>query len=196
MKSNVLVKILLSFVFSLGVVLLLPKGAAEYTLGQETTISTEGEILDEAATTEDSDQRSFEKIIPEHLSIPSVEIDVDVKEAYVNENDWVLYNNAASYLNTSAGLSEFGNSVLYAHNTQNLFADLKNVMPGDRVHVQSGGRAYSYVVTETMEISPTQLDIVYSTDDERITIFTCTNINYENRFVVVAKRSTTFGDLI
>ena len=64
MKRAIFAKVLLSLILSFVVVLLLPKGAADYTLGQEAKTSIEGEILGEAATTQGFDQESFEKIIP------------------------------------------------------------------------------------------------------------------------------------
>jgi sortase A len=191
MKVTTFVKIFLSFVFSLGVVLLLPKSLPDDTFGNEQ--QTYGQIPAEAASTQ---QPKAEKLIPEKIIIPSAGIHANIKSAYVNRNDWVLYKNYVSYLESSAGLGEYGNTVLYAHNTRELFANLKNVAPNDKILIESDGKTFSYIVNETKVVEPTQLDIVFPSDSERVTLFTCTDFTYEDRVVVVAKRATSFEDLL
>ena len=133
---------------------------------------------------------------PQAIRIPSVAIDVDIKESTVSENDWGLYDDAASYLVTSGKLGNQGNAVFYAHNTKVLLGGLRYAKVGDRIFVETDKGEDSYIITETKVVSPEQIDIVYSTNDERLTIFTCTNFLDADRFVVIAKPAATFGDML
>lgn len=140
---------------------------------------------------------SAQKIyFPEKVIIPKVGIEVEVKQAMVSGNDWDLFDDAVSYLATSSRLGEEGNAVFYAHNKHDLFGPIRRLEEGDRVVIQSGEERFRYVVSETSVVSSDQIDIVYPTRDERVTLFTCTNFNDADRFVVVATPIASFADIL
>ncbi|OGY18218.1 MAG: hypothetical protein A2900_05010 [Candidatus Chisholmbacteria bacterium RIFCSPLOWO2_01_FULL_50_28] len=134
--------------------------------------------------------------LPLRVRVNKVSVDLPVKSATVSENDWGLYVDAVSYLKTSGKPGKKGNLVLYGHNTNRLLGPLRWAGVGDRVFLETESRLLSYRIVEKKIVPPTQLDIVFPTNDERLTLFTCTNFNDADRLVLVAQRSATFGDLL
>lgn len=135
-------------------------------------------------------------IIPKRLKLPKVKVDVEVREATVSANNWGLYDDAVSYLKTSGKLGETGNAVFYAHNTQFLFGPLRYSEIGDRIFIETNERTLSYVISDKKVVGPEKIDIVYSSNDERLTLFTCANFMDADRLVIVAKPTLVFGDMI
>jgi LPXTG-site transpeptidase (sortase) family protein len=144
----------------------------------------------------DTKPRPRSNITPDRIFMPTIGISLEVRNAKVNGNSWELWDDAASYLSTSGKLGDIGNAVIYAHNMAYLFGPIRNLKIGDRIILSSGDETFYYYVYEKKVISPEQIDIVQKTSDQRITLFTCTNFFDADRYVVVAKPATTFGDLL
>ncbi len=105
---------------------------------------------------------------------------------------------AAGWHNTSAPLGQPGNTVLNGHhNTQGkIFAGLIDLTPGDPVILYSRGRAYRYLVAQTMVLqerwrTPEErlenARWIQPSDDERVTLVTCWPDNgNSHRLILVA----------
>jgi sortase A len=83
-----------------------------------------------------------------------------------------------------------GNSVIAGHRDTH-FRLLKNISAGDKIRVERDGRTYSYEVTETRIVSPTQTSVLHSSGEQMITLITCYPFYFigpaPSRFIVRAR---------
>ena len=47
---------------------------------------------------------------------------------------------------------------------------------------------YTYEVTEIKEVLPNETEVIAETEDERITLYTCSGFNDSKRIIVIGKR--------
>jgi sortase A len=86
-----------------------------------------------------------------------------------------------------------GNTVLVAHrflyrSGPNTFYLLDKVAIGDEITVWWNKSRYTYKVIETKTVEPDALEIEHSTDDARLTLYTCAPLfSSSHRLVVIAK---------
>ncbi|UTX51076.1 class D sortase [Candidatus Saccharibacteria bacterium TM7i] len=94
---------------------------------------------------------------------------------------------------------EKGNTVLSGHSSNDLFdkgdykfifAQLDKLTDGDTIYANYKGKRYTYVVTRTEVVKPTQVDkLVYPTDKPIMTLITCTPLGTSlNRLLVTAEQ--------
>lgn len=125
---------------------------------------------------------------PQRIKIPSIGVDLPVIPAITNGHDWETTHTGVSYLATSPIPGEHGNSIFYGHNWESLLKNLPDVKPGDVITIQlDARRERKFKVEYTAVVRPDQTYIIGSTNDSRITIYTCTGFLDSKRFVVVAK---------
>ena len=128
---------------------------------------------------------------PAKIYIPKLEKTLDVSDGFIQDNRWTISVTGISYLTTSGKIGEQGNVVLYGHNTQEVLGRLWKVQVGDIVEVtDSGGNVRKYEVFERKEVKPNKVEILESTGDSRLTIYTCSGFLDTARFVVVAKKAS------
>lgn len=126
--------------------------------------------------------------IPREISIPSVKIDVKVDQGGIVNGDWVLSNTDALYLPTSGTLGEGYNTIIYAHNTANLFGKLRLLKTGDLINIRDGhGKIYAYAVSSKENVNPHDLAKLYSTQKNIITLFTCSGWADTSRILIHAQ---------
>ncbi len=86
-----------------------------------------------------------------------------------------------------------GNTVFLAHRfsytgPHGAFYYLNKLHPGDDIGVVWNGKTYTYTVTSSGEVPPSDTSVEDNTSDSRLTLFTCTPLWHPvNRLVVVAK---------
>lgn len=91
--------------------------------------------------------------------------------------------------------NEGGNTVLLAHryasiggNRASTFYNLPEMVIGDKSYVVWDGKIYEYVVFETFTVDPSHIEILDNTDENILTMFTCTPLwTSKERFVVRSK---------
>ena len=128
---------------------------------------------------------------PAKIYIPKLEKTLEVSDGFIQNNRWTISVTGVSYLTTSGKIGEPGNVVLYGHNTQEVLGRLWKVQVGDIVEVtDSGGNVRKYEVFERKEVKPNKVEILESTGDSRLTIYTCSGFLDTARFVVVAKKAS------
>ena len=126
---------------------------------------------------------------PAKIYIPKLERTLDVSDGFVENNRWVISKTGVSYLTTSGKLGESGNVVLYGHNTKDVLGSLWKVQVGDIVEItDSGGNVHKFEIFERKEVKPNSVEILESTADSRLTIYTCSGFLDTARFVVVGKK--------
>ncbi len=94
---------------------------------------------------------------------------------------------------------QVGNTVLSGHSSNDvidkgdykfIFARLDHLVKGDSVFVNYQGKRYTYTVTRTEVVKPTQVNkLVYKTDKPILTLITCTPLGTSlNRLLVTAEQ--------
>ena len=121
------------------------------------------------------------------LAVPSLNIDLPVIPASMSGKTWETTKNGVSWLSTSPIPGEIGNSIIYGHDWPNILGRLTNVKTGQEIIVRlASGKTRKFVVQYTAVVPSTQDDVLRSTSDRRLTIYTCTGFWDEKRFVAVA----------
>jgi len=80
--------------------------------------------------------------------------------------------------------------VLSAHNDVygEIFRNLERVEPKDEILVYSGSHMFRYVAVQKRIIEPTEVSVMYPTQDPTVTLITCHPYLVDNkRLVVVAE---------
>jgi len=121
------------------------------------------------------------------LTIPRLGLHEVVAEG---SSDAVLQH-AVGHLRESARPGEEGNVALAGHR-DTFFRDLKEVRPGDRIELESGGGVATYRVEWTAVVEPWQVSVVDDAGYPALTLVTCYPFHYvghaPRRFVVRARR--------
>lgn len=87
----------------------------------------------------------------------------------------------------SANPGQAGNMVLSAHNDifGELFRHLDQLNPGDEIVVSTGLRDYTYRVTGTRVVEPTEVSVMNPTSKATVTLISCYPYLVDNRRIVV-----------
>lgn len=125
---------------------------------------------------------------PEHISIPSLNISLEVAPAIIADNKWTLYEDKVSWLITSKTPGD-GNVILYAHNRENLFGGLKDLEPGEKIIVSVRDKNFNYKVVEKRKVLPSDVDAVISSENQ-LTLYTCDGSFDEKRLIIKAEPLT------
>jgi len=94
---------------------------------------------------------------------------------------------------------EIGNTALAGHSSNDIFdtgdykfifVQLEKLTVGDTIYANYEGKRYTYVVTRTETVRPTDVNkLIYPTDKPVMTLITCTPIGTAlNRFLVTAEQ--------
>ena len=173
--------------FSLGIAML-TLGAILVFGGRSTNIVTA------TFETEPVSVEGFESItedaekIPVRIVIPSVSIDLDVKKAEIVGGYWEVFENIAGWGEDSGLPGESGNQVIFAHVREGLFLPLRDIELDDQIYVFTKNEWYSYTIAEMKEVYPDQIEVISPTEDETLTLYTCSGFKDSKRLIVTAKR--------
>jgi sortase A len=123
---------------------------------------------------------------PNHLLIPSIQLDTPVKEVFVVDGAWEVADYAAGYLHDT-GLPGSGNTVLAGHAGMRggVFRDLGALVANNDIYLEAAGWRYHYRVRESRSVWPNQVEVLDPTPQPVLTLMTCTNWDTQ-RLVVVA----------
>ena len=132
-------------------------------------------------------EESLEKI-PQRIILPELSIDLPVKNSGLINGYWQVFTDAAGWGEGSGLPGEPGNQVIFAHARRGLFLPLRDVKLGTKVYVLSKETWYQYEVKEIKQVLPTQVEVIAPTEDETLTLYTCSGFADSKRLIVVAKR--------
>jgi len=111
-----------------------------------------------------------------------------VVEAGKIEGTWSVSPTAANHVHNSALPGEAGNIIIYGHNLNSVFGYLVDVRVGDYVSiVTNNANLYTYRITETRVVDPSQTFLLAPTTHEVVTLYTCTGLFDSLRFVARAE---------
>lgn len=128
---------------------------------------------------------------PGSLSVPSLKINVAVTEGGIVSGNWILSDKDALYLPTSGKIGEGYNTIIYAHNTDILFGNLRNINQEDVIVLKDKkGKEFKYKVFSKEDVNPQDLRKLYSTEKNIVTLFTCDGWFDSKRLLVKARLFT------
>lgn len=138
------------------------------------------------------------------LIIPKINVDVPVMYDVGVDHDSqmaAMENGVAHFpipgANSHPG--EVGNTVIAGHSSNDLFdvgaykfifAQLEQLAVGDTIYANYEGTRYTYIITKTEVVKPTEVDkLIYPTDKPVMTLITCTPLGTAlNRLLVTAEQ--------
>jgi hypothetical protein len=122
---------------------------------------------------------------PVKLRVPSLNIELEVKEGYFNSADssWTLSpKNAHFAMPTARANNEAGNTLVYGHNNRYVFASLANLRPGAVAEITTdNGHRFYYAFESAKSYSPVDLSVFTYEGPPILTLQTCTGNWYELR---------------
>ncbi len=125
---------------------------------------------------------------PIHITIQSVGIDIDLEPGMIHQGIWSVSEFYGNHLKTSATPGSNGNIVVYGHDSKNIFGPLTNTHVGDIITLSTkDGQTHTYRVSNTFATHPDNGDVIKPSDTEILTVYTCTGIYNEKRFIVQAQ---------
>ncbi|MFC1626702.1 sortase [Patescibacteria group bacterium] len=126
------------------------------------------------------------------IHITKLLLTLPVFETTINNGTWEIANEGASHLGISGAPGADTNIVIYAHNSLDKFGALRDLHPGDKVQLTTDdGLTHEYMIDKTHEVTPTNIEIISPTQEEILTLYTCSGIADTKRFVVHAKPTTS-----
>lgn len=115
------------------------------------------------------------------------DIDLPVVPAGKINGVWTISSTAANHVSNSASPGETGNTIIYAHNADRLFGKLSGVVPGTVVRIRTtDGVLHSYRVTNRLTVTTAETSWLEPSDEEVLTLYTCTGFMDRYRLVVRA----------
>ncbi|HLF91259.1 MAG TPA: class D sortase, partial [Anaerolineales bacterium] len=90
----------------------------------------------------------------------------------------------------TANPGQRGNLVLSAHNDifGEIFRFLDQLKPGDTVVIYSNQRSYTYVITGSKIVEPTQVEVMAPTSDASATLISCYPYRVDDKRIVVTAK--------
>jgi sortase A len=117
------------------------------------------------------------------IQIPSLDVDAPI----VQGDGWEQLKKGVGQHIGSADPGQTGNVVLSAHNDVygELFRYLEKLAPGDKVILYTQQRQYVYVVTGTVIVEPTQVEVMAHTAEPTVTLISCYPYLVDKQRIVV-----------
>jgi len=120
---------------------------------------------------------------PVYIKSYPVGVDVEVIPAKIENNIWPVYDKKAGYIINGKNL------IIYGHNKNDILGPIRYVVAGSSIILlDSSKNEYMYEVIKTDIVDPGNLKYIENTNEEQLTVYTCTGIFDSKRFIVVAKR--------
>jgi sortase A len=126
--------------------------------------------------------------LPERIVIPGISIDLPVEKAQIKGGYWEVFPDSAGWGEGSGIPGEVGNQIIFAHAREGLFLPLKKIERGSKIYIFSKLSWFAYEVIEIKEVSPNQIEVIEPTEDERLTLYTCSGFTDSKRLIVIGKR--------
>ncbi len=123
------------------------------------------------------------------IQIPAINVDAPI----VQGDGWEQLKKGVGQHIGSANPGDSGNVVLSAHNDifGEIFRDLDRLDPGDEITIYTNQRAYTYVVSDSMVVEPTQVDIMDNTSQPTLTLISCYPYLVDDQRIAITSRLQT-----
>ena len=123
------------------------------------------------------------------IQIPAIGVDAPI----VQGDGWEQLKKGVGQHIGSANPGDKGNVVLSAHNDifGEIFRDLDQLEPGDEITIYTNQRAYTYVVSESEIVEPTQVELMESTSQPTLTLVSCYPYLVDDKRIAITSRLVT-----
>jgi LPXTG-site transpeptidase (sortase) family protein len=135
-----------------------------------------------------SQEVSTQKQLPVKIEIPEVQVDLLVRKANIIDGYWEVFEDSAGWGSGSGIPGKEGNQVIFAHARAGLFLPLLYIKEGMQVIVSTETDSFTYKVNEIKEVYPNQTEVIEPTEEETLTLYTCSGFGDEKRLIVKANR--------
>ncbi len=118
------------------------------------------------------------------VGVPAIGVDAPV----VQGDDWEALKTGVG-LNASSGIpGKPGNVILSGHNDifGQVFRELDRLVPGDEILLLTEKNAYTYIVTGTQIVQPSQVEVMRQTEDSTLTLISCYPYLVDTQRIVVS----------
>jgi sortase A len=117
------------------------------------------------------------------IQVPTISVDAPI----VQGDGWEQLKKGVGQHIGSANPGQKGNLVLTAHNDVfgEIFRHLDELNKGDQVIIYTNQRAYTYIVSASEIVEPTQVEVMAPTPQETITLISCYPYRVDNKRIVV-----------
>jgi sortase A len=114
-------------------------------------------------------------------------IDLEVERSAIVDGYWKVYEDKAGWGEGSGYPGQIGNQVIFAHARKGLFLPLQSIKVGENIYVLTDTSWFVYEVYERKEVNPNQTEVIEPTDEEILTLYTCSGYEDSNRLIVKAR---------
>jgi sortase A len=120
------------------------------------------------------------------IQIPAIGIDAPI----VQGDGWEQLKKGVGQHVGTANPGENGNVVLSAHNDifGEIFRDLDRLKPGDEIIIYTNQEPFSFLVTATRVVDPTQVEVMDPTTQPTVTLISCYPYMVDDQRIVVTAR--------
>jgi sortase A len=117
------------------------------------------------------------------IQIPAINVDAPI----VQGDGWEQLKKGVGQHIGSTNPGQEGNLVLTAHNDVfgEIFRYLDDLKKGDQIIVYTNQRAYTYVITGSEIVEPTDVEVMAPTSQETVTLISCYPYRVDNKRIAV-----------
>lgn len=147
--------------------------------------------------TETIESNSLHSAQPHTISIPSLDITAPVIYEAATEDETLfqtLLQSGVVHYPFTATPDQTGNVVLFGHssgswlapgNYKSVFAKLDILQRGDIIRIAYRDELYTYKVTSSQIVRPTDVSVLQPTEDRRLTLITCYPVGSNAKRLIV-----------
>jgi sortase A len=123
------------------------------------------------------------------IQIPAIGVDAPI----VQGDGWEQLKKGVGQHIGTANPGSAGNTVLSAHNDifGEIFRDLDRLQPGDEITIYTTQRSYTYVISDSIVVEPTQVDIMENTSQATLTLISCYPYLVDDKRIAITSRLQT-----
>ncbi len=122
--------------------------------------------------------------VPSHITISSQEISAPITPAFITSGQWETSDTSISLLSNPETINTTARSILYGHNWNSLFGNLKETKIGDKVELTfSDNTKKVFYIQKKQVVSPREVSALQEGD---LILYTCTGFLDSKRLIVWA----------
>lgn len=125
---------------------------------------------------------------PQKVSIPRLDIEIQVEEAKVVDEQWVVLESNLSFLPGNASFEKGGNIIIFGSNKSKVLGKLPLVKKGDQIILFGHEKYLVFEITEAKTVLPTDETIFSETAEKTLILFSTSDYLKGKRFLVKAKK--------
>ena len=118
---------------------------------------------------------------------------IDVNAPIVQGENWEALKRGVGQHIGTAGPGENGNMVLAGHNDifGEVFRHLDQLQVGDEIVINSAEQTFTYVIHNTLVVSPTFVEVMAQTPDSSLTLISCYPYLVDSQRIIIQARLKT-----